>query len=79
MVACGMWTASVPGFCAGEVEVPFNLVLLDLQQLLLPGRGLQKGRRGNKASVRISEYNPLVCTFFGNFVGFCQANQANHY
>lgn len=32
----GVWTASVPGFCAGVVEVPFSLVLLDLQQLLLP-------------------------------------------
>lgn len=38
-----MWDVDsqcVPEFCAGVVEVPFSLVLLDLQQLLLPCRGL---------------------------------------
>lgn len=63
MLICGMQTASVPGFCAGVVEVPFGLVHLDLQQLLLPCWGLRKVSRENKASVRISEYNPLVCNF----------------
>lgn len=78
MIACGVWAASVPGFWAGVVEVPFILLHLDLQQLLPPCRGLQKVSRENKASVRISECNPLVCTFFGNLVGFCQADQVDH-
>lgn len=41
--------------------------------------GLQKVSSKNKASVRIFKYDPVLCTFFRNFVGFCQANQVDHY
>lgn len=60
-VGCGQ--PACQGFVLGVVEVPFGLVHLDLQQLPLPCWGLRKVSRENKASVRISEYSPLVCNF----------------
>lgn len=77
MVTYWMLTDSVP-LCGVVLKVPFSLLYLYLQRLMPAYRGLQQISSKNKAIVSRFKYSPVVCPFFGNFVGFHQANPVDH-